>query len=185
MIGTAIASDDGNVPIPCPKDGFSLEWWEKHMDELERWNVYNARTAEATGVDYLLVQPAISAYPVEEYNNEQYPNYNQRMNEIIKKMRNYYSNKLVAEMVGLPGVDTTYSIDYCMDADIVSAQLQESWDRVSVSTSQEEANRIIAEDVDKYSRASELSGKRFIMQQLSVGSLDYPNNPSKEQIENH
>jgi hypothetical protein len=185
IVGTAIASGNGDVPIPGPKDGFSLEWWEKHMDELERFNLYNAKTAEAVGVDYLIFQPAISAYPVEEYNPEQYPNYNQRMKEIIKKMKKYYSGKLIAEMAGLPGVDTTYSTDYWMDADIVSARLQESWEKVTASTSQEEANKIIAAEVDEYKKASDLSGKPFVMQQLSVGILDYSENPTDKQIERH
>jgi hypothetical protein len=184
MIGTAIASGQGDVPIEGPSN-FSQEWWETHMDELERWNIYNARTAEAAGIDYLLIQPALPAYTAEGYNPEDYPNYNQRMKEIIKKMRKYYSGNLLAE---IQGDEINHPFDYWMEADFVSARVNppDYWEDINYETTQEEADRIMAEMVDKYKWASDLSGKPFIMQQFTPGPLEgFIDNPTKEQVENH
>jgi hypothetical protein len=185
LIGTAIASGQGDVMIPGPKGGFSQEWWEKHMEELERFNIYNAKTAEAAGIDYLIVQPASSSYPTDEYNPSDYADYNQRMKEIIKKMRKYYSGALLAEVQGEEG---KHPLDYWMDADIVSARVNppDYWDAIDYTTSQEEADRIIAEEIDKLRWASEVSGKPFIIQQFTPGPLEgFIDNPTREQVENH
>jgi hypothetical protein len=44
----------------------------------------------------------------------------------------------------------------------------------------------MGEIMDKYKRASELSGKPFIVQQFTPGPLEgFIDNPTKEQLENH
>lgn len=177
LVGHYMAIDDIDVPIESgdPSD----EWLENHVDDLERFNLYNAHTAQTTGIDYLLVQPSIA--PMSDTYRKRY---NERMKEIIAKMRDLYTGKILAE---IEGEEVDHPVDYWRDADIVSARVQEVYDFIDFDTSQEEADRLMAEYLDdKYEWAHQLSGKPFIMQQFTVGPLEgFIDNPTVEQAEAH
>lgn len=140
---------------------FDEKWWNIWLSEIEKFNMYNARTAQEATVDYLLLQ---TRQPGLEMPGGYRQTYNQRLREIIAKMRTVYKGKII--------VQTEDDMDYWKDGDIIS---QKIWDSLGLGKDapQQEIDLAVANLLDtKYKPLSEKSGKPFLTDQLAYESTD-------------
>ena len=78
---------------------YSDEWWDKWLLEAEKFYMYNAKIAERAGAEMLLLPGYIfHVFPTrDEFENPLYMNtFDQKMKELIWKVRQNYSGLLVA-----------------------------------------------------------------------------------------
>lgn len=96
---------------------FDQKWWEAWLKEMENFNMYNARTAEAAGIESLIFQ---SRQPGMNLPQEYKKTYSQRQKEIIAKMREAFHGKIIAPA---DWEEEGKEIDYWKYADIVSQKI--------------------------------------------------------------
>ena len=82
---------------------FNETWWSEWYVQMHRFNMQQARAAQAAGVDYLQV---LAKLPGMDMPDSYVPTYNQEMKNMITDMRAVYSGQLVVPYEQyLPGVD--------------------------------------------------------------------------------
>src|SRR3989338_5298203 len=145
-----------------PKE-FDEGWWNAWLNEMEKFNLYNARTAQAAGIEYLVFQSRQPGMNLPENYKE---TYNKRQGEILQKVRTIFKGKVIA------AADLEEGIDYWKDADIVSEKI---WDGLELDkdASQEEMDTAIENLLDaKYKPIYEKAGTPFLIDQLAYSAID-------------
>lgn len=142
---------------------FSDQWWGTWLQEIEKFNLYNARTAQEAGIEFLMFQGRSPGMNMPDSYKQ---TYEKKQKEVMAKMRSIFTGKIIAQ------ADLEEGIDYWKDADIVT---QKIWDHLVADkeASQEEIEIAVAKLLDtKYKPIRDKSGKPFLIDQLAYSSLD-------------
>ena len=150
-------------PTPGNPKTFGPEWWNKWFDEIEKFNLYNARTARDANVDFLLFK---DREPGMNLPSNFKATFNKRMKEIIAKIKKIYKGKIIAR-VDIQNFDR---FDYWEDADIIS---QKTWSSLGVTNpTLDRLVSAVGNLLDtKYKKAYERAKKPFLIDQLAYYSV--------------
>ncbi len=144
---------------------YDSNWWSAWFLEQERFNMYNARIAEAAGMDYVFVgnrQPGL------DMSEAYWSVYNAKMIEMIAKMRTVYKGKIIVRIDGTE----RQKLDYWKAGDILSHL---AWDRLNVSRNptQGEVDAAVANLLDtQYRPLQQAANKPFFIDGLAYFSID-------------
>lgn len=162
---------------------FDSTWWDQWLDEIEKFNLYNARVAASVGIDILKFQ---NRQPGMNMEAEYEPIYNARMEQMIVKIRQLYAGKIMAD------AEPQATLTYWHSADFVSEKVLDPLP-TDHTTSLDEARRILGDHLDnRYKWIHDQSGKPFIVHQFNAGGALGPleskagkNQTTREAINQH